>query len=78
MFKDPNGPELLLSAQHCAELSVDLNTDLRTVKHKDIKFLDTRKKKKTSKVQSKPEHKCLLCEKITKQYMDKNGGTDKN
>ena len=46
MFKDPNGPELLLSAQHCAELSINLNTDLRTMKHKDIKFLDTQKKRK--------------------------------
>ena len=76
MFKNPDGPELLLCAQHCAELSIDLNTALRTMRHKDVKFLDTQRKKKTSKV-PEPEHKCSISEKIMKLYMDKTGGTDK-
>jgi hypothetical protein len=77
MFKDPEGPELLLSAQHCAELSIDLNSVLKSMKHQDVKYLDTPKKEKNTKVKPEPEHKCLISEKIMKQYMDKNGGTDK-
>ena len=77
MFKDPNGPEILLCAQHCAELSIDMNAALRNMKHSDVEFLDDPKEKKTQKVQDKPEHKCFISEKIMKQYMEKNGGTDK-
>ena len=76
MFKDPDGPELLLSAQHCAELSIDLNSVLSSMKHRDVKYLD-RRKKTNSKNKIKSKHTCLISEKIMKQYMDKNGGTDK-
>ena len=77
MFQDPEGLELLLCAQHCAELSIDLNVALRSMKHQDVTFLDTQKKRETNKVKAKPEHKCLISGKIMKQYMDKNGGTER-
>ena len=77
MFQDPGGPEMLLSAQHCDKLSIDLNATLRSMKHQDAKFLDTRNRKKTSRTKKNPDHKCYISEKIMKQYMDKNGGTDK-
>ena len=49
MFKDPNGPELLLSVQHCTELSIDMNAALRSMRHQDVKNFLTLKGKKTNK-----------------------------
>ena len=38
MFKDPNGPELLLRVQHCTELFIDTKTALRSMRHQDVQI----------------------------------------
>ena len=74
LFDTEDGPEMLLSAQHCAELSIDMNHVLQSMRHRNAKYLD----EGTNKGEPKnTKHSCLIAEKVMMRYMEKNGGTDK-
>jgi len=64
------GPEILLSANHCALLNIDINKTLRTLTHQDVQYLDEEKKEAT-------EATCLISEKLMSRYLEKTGGSDK-
>ena len=62
----PDRPQILLCAEHCAVLRIDLNAALRTLAHKDARFIPLKEK-----------HVCFISEKLMTKYLDKTGGSDK-
>ena len=75
LFSDPEGPELLLSAQHCAELKIDINQALKSLRHKTVTYLQTTPQKKPKRVITREI--CLIAEKIMEKYLLRTGGSDK-
>ncbi|MCP4456460.1 MAG: hypothetical protein GY816_00290, partial [Cytophagales bacterium] len=73
MFEEEDGPELLLSAQHCAELGIDINSAMKYLLHKRVKFLKTA----SSPPPNDSYQSCYLAEKKMAEYMKLTGGTDK-
>ncbi len=74
MFSDEDGPSLLLCAQHCVLLKIDINKALTKLRHGDTPFLKT-KRSKTNPVYKHQE--CNIAEKLMERYLEKTGGSDK-
>ena len=85
LFDKPDGPEMLLGAQHCVTLGIDLNKLISSLKHNDVTYLEPQTKRsrinknvKNKKKSKKYSHQiCSIAEKLMKQYLDRTGGTDK-
>ena len=73
MFKDEDGPSMLLCAQHCVLLKIDINKALSSLKHGDTPFLKTKRPKENPRYKSQ----CCIAEKLMARYLEKTGGTDK-
>ena len=73
MFTREDGPGILLSAQHCFLLKIDLNKALASLKHTDTPFLKT----KRPKVSIRYRHVCHIAEKLMERYLERTGGSDK-
>ena len=76
MFSDKNGPDLLLSAQHCVVLKIDMNKALTTLKHGDTPYLESKRSKKEPPPRSLKQT-CFIAEKLMEKYLHRTGGTDK-
>ena len=74
MFSREDGPSLLLSAQHCVLLKIDINKALTSLKHGDTPFLKTKRKTTNPRY---VHHECNIAEKIMERYLEKTGGSDK-
>ena len=73
MFNDPNGPEILLCAQHCVLLKIDMNKALTQLKHVKTPYLRKPKRSRKKRV----EQVCLIAEKMMSKYLLKTGGSDR-
>ncbi len=74
MFTEQDGPSVLLSAQHCVLLRIDLNKALKSLQHGETPYL----KEQSPKISPKYTlHKCHIAEKLMERYLQKTGGSDK-
>ena len=73
MFIDQGGPSILLSAQHCVLLKIDLNKALSSLQHIDTPFL----KERPTISPRYGHHECHIAEKLMERYLERTGGTDK-
>ena len=74
MFNSEDGPSMLLSAQHCVLLKIDINKALTNLKHGDTPFLKPKRRKINPRYESQ---QCYIAEKLMKQYLEKTGGSDR-
>ena len=75
LFNDLEGPEILLSAQHCVDLRIDLNQALKSLEHRDVVYLAPNIK--IERPNTKQHEVCMIAEKIMERYLQKSGGSDK-
>jgi len=73
MFTREGEPGILLSAQHCALLKIDLNKALSSLKHIDTPYLKPRR----PKIPKQYEHVCHIAEKLMERYLERTGGSDR-
>ena len=67
LFNDLDGPVLLLSAQHCADLRIDLNKVLSSLKHEDAIYLPPKGEVKNK--HDKGKEVCMIAEKMMEKYL---------
>ena len=74
MFTEQDGPSVLLSAQHCVLLQIDMNKALTSLKHGETPYLKKRRPPVDSRYTSQ---ECCIAEKLMERYLEKTGGSDK-
>ena len=72
----PDRPEILLCAEHCSILKIDLNSALQHLRHSNVRFLPEEKKTKIYR-NKRRNQTCFIAEKLMLKYLEKTGGTDK-
>ena len=73
MFRHRGDPGILLSAQHCVLLRIDMNKALSSLKHTDTPYLKPRR----PRISQRYDHVCHIAEKLMERYLERTGGSDK-